>query len=194
MDIILGSSSAPRKELLKQLKIPFKVVIPDINEEKKGKESPHEHVYRLAQEKAIAVEQKCKQHSFIITGDQILLCDDIIFGKPLTLEKSQKQLQYFSGKEAVFHSSLCLLNTKTNTFQTKVIATRIKFRSLSLEKIRRYAETELPLNCAGSFKAEGLGAALIKNIKSDDPYAIKGLPLLTLCSMLDREGFDVIMQ
>ena len=193
MQIILGSSSASRKSLLKQLKISFTVIDPDINEDEKDNESPQQHVYRLAQQKAIAVKQKCKQNSLIIAGDQILLCNDIIFGKPLTLENTQKQLQYFSGKLAIFYSSLCVLNTKTNSSQTKVITTEIQFRNLSLEKIHKYSEAKKPLNCAGSFKAEGLGAALITNIKSDDPYAIKGLPLLTLCSMLEKEGFDVIM-
>jgi MAF protein len=190
--IILGSSSTARKKVLSRLKIPFTTMSPDIPEVRGENETPSDFTLRLAIEKAKAIVKKTNANSIILSGDQILVCDNKIFGKPHTEEKAIEQLEFFSGKTAKFITSICLLRTSDREKQTLTTETIIKFKPLSDETIRKYINIESPLKCAGSFKAEGLGISLIEEIKSDDPYAILGVPLMHLCIMLKKFNFDVI--
>ena len=127
MNLILGSSSTPRKNVLKQLKIPFKTISPDIDESIKDGESPSKLTSRLSIEKAIAVKEKLKKPGVVIAGDQVLECNQKIFGKPLTKENAKKQLEFYSEKNACFFTSVCVFNTKNNHIQTVTCQTSLKF-------------------------------------------------------------------
>ena len=102
-----------------------------------------------------------------------------------------KQLADMRGREVVFHTGLCLLNTATSEAQRAGISTAVKFRNLTDAEIERYLQREDALNCAGSAKSEGLGIALLDYISGDDPNALVGLPLIALCAMLRQEGISV---
>jgi septum formation protein len=96
------------------------------------------------------------------------------------------------GKEVIFYTALCLLNSRTNRLQTRVVPYSIKFRELSDPQIEHYLSKEQPYHCAGSAKSEGLGVALIEWMKGDDPNALIGLPLIALVDMLLSEGVEII--
>ena len=190
---ILGSGSLTRKTVLSQLGIEFSTITPGIEEKMKRGLSVAENTALLAREKADAVQLKIKHDALILSGDQVLYCEDKIFGKPLTREMATYQLRTFSNKPARFITSICLLDTRSNNYQISTVETKIKFRDLSDREITNYIKKEKPFQCAGSFKAEGLGMALITSISSDDPYAILGIPLVKLNEMLINIGFNCLV-
>ena len=185
--LILASSSLYRRELLTRLQIPFEVISPDVDETPLAHEAPQDTALRLAQLKACAVAEKFP-NALIIGSDQVALLDKQQLGKPHTFEHAKKQLMAASGQSLVFHTALCLYNSRTKNMQAHVVPITIKFRTLSEGLIERYLEKEQPYNCAGSAKFEGLGIALIERFEGEDPNALIGLPLIALVDMLHKEG------
>jgi len=189
--LLLASSSRYRKELLLRLGIDFECQSPDIDESSQEDESPTELVSRLAENKARALQHK-HPHSLIIGSDQVATIDKHILTKPGNHENAVEQLKSSSGKNVIFLTGLCLLNTKTNACQIDVITYSVTFRTLSVEQIDRYLKREQPYDCAGSFKSEGLGISLFSKMEGNDPSALMGLPLIRLTDMLASEGLSVL--
>lgn len=190
-ELILGSSSESRRMALSQIGLKLKQISPDIDETARQGEQAKDLVTRLGKEKSIAVAKIAPKESLLITGDQVLECEGKIFGKPLTAENAIAQLNFFSGKKATFFTNICLMNNATDHLQSVTIATEMKFKDLSEDKITRYVEIEKPLKCAGSIKIEGLGVTLIEKVSCNDLHAILGMPLMHLCSMLEKESFKI---
>ena len=191
--LVLGSTSPYRKELLEKLNIPFDCDKPAIDETPLDGELPKALVERLAIEKAKAVARH-HPNALIIGSDQIALYKEEILGKPHTIENAIKQLQSFSGQKVTFLTSLCLYNSETNQFKVIVEPFNVHFKQLSKAQIAYYVETEKPLNCAGSFKSEGLGISLFEKLQGDDPNTLIGLPLIKLTELLSEFGIDVLKQ
>ncbi len=189
MNLILASSSPFRRAVLSKLQLPFEQFSPDIDESQRAQELVQDMVLRLALEKAQAVSVRFNHH-FIISSDQVAVCKHTILGKPGNYEKALQQLQFQSGEEVIFYTSLVLLNSVDNSYQQHLAETVVSFRELTLSQIKNYLKKDQPYNCAGSFKSESLGAALFRSIKTDDPDALLGLPLLSLVEMLSRVGLD----
>lgn len=190
-DIILGSSSSYRKSLLNRLSIQFNTVSPNIDESTLPDEMAEQLVKRLTLEKAkaVAVNNPC---SLIITSDQVAVLKGEILGKPGNTVAACDQLSRASGQCVTFLTGLCLLNSYSGQHQIDVIPYSVYFRDLNDHQILAYVEKEQPLDCAGSFKSEGLGIALFHKMEGDDPTALIGLPLIRLVSMLKQEGVDVL--
>ncbi len=188
--LILGSGSAYRKELLARLRLPFEVVVPDIDESPLPAETPPQTALRLAQAKASAIASRVGP-ALIIGSDQVATLDGLQIGKPGTHERALAQLQIMRGREVVFHTALCLLDSRPAApmpLQIENIQTTVLFRDLSDAELDAYLRIEQPYDCAGSAKNEGLGIALIASIISTDPSALTGLPLIALTSMLRNTG------
>ncbi len=190
-NIILGSSSPFRKELLSRLGLPFRIDSPDIEESHRPGETPQELVERLARAKAEAVGAKYP-NALIIGSDQVACNNGAILGKPGDRESAIQQLSEASGQCVTFYTGLCLLNTATANAQVVCEPFHIYFRPLEREQIERYLDAEEPYNCAGSFKSEGLGIALSERLEGDDHNALIGLPLIRLIAMLENEGVRVV--
>jgi len=188
--IILGSTSPFRKLLLDKLHIPFIQDAPEIDETPLLNEKPKEMVLRLALKKAKVFTEKYPEH-IIITSDQCAVFNDKPIGKPHTLENAIKQLQQFSDNAITFYTGLVVSNTQTGDFFQYTDTTTVHFRKLSNNVIQNYLEIEQPLNCAGSFKSEGLGITLFKEIESRDPNALIGLPLIALTDIFYEMGFEL---
>jgi MAF protein len=189
--LILASSSRYRAELLRKLGLPFETVSPDIDEARRPGESPEALVLRLAEEKARAVGSQTAD-PLIIGSDQVAVSEGEILGKPGTEERARAQLARLAGKPVLFYTGLCLLDAESAHAQTAVVLTAVTFRDLTPEEIRNYVERERPVDCAGSFKSEGLGIALFESIEGPDPNALIGLPLIELCRMLRAVGVSVL--
>ncbi|HHH46854.1 MAG TPA: septum formation inhibitor Maf [Thiotrichales bacterium] len=187
--IILGSSSPFRRELLARLGLPFESVSPDIDESMLPGESPEAHVRRLSREKALAIAVDAP--ALVIGSDQVAVCEGEVLGKPGSHERAREQLRRLSGRCVLFHTGLCLRDTRTGELQEDSVATEVRFRGLSDEEIERYLRREQPYGCAGSFKSEGLGISLFESVRSDDPTALIGLPLIRLCEFLRRCGIAI---
>lgn len=187
--LILGSSSPARKGLLTQLKVPFTVDIPDVDETPLASEQPFDLVKRLAEAKATRVAER-HPSSLIIGCDQVGVLENVILGKPLSFENAVKQLHFKSGKMVRFFTAICLLDTRNGTQQSAVEIYDVYMRHLSEEIIKNYLKKEKPYHCAGSIQVEGLGIALIDKLQGDDYTALIGLPLIRLTQMLENVGFD----
>jgi len=187
LPLILASTSLFRRELLSRLQLPFLVVAPEADETPLPNEDPVVTAERLAVSKARAVAGKYPS-ALIIGSDQIAFCGNQRFGKPGTRQNAIAQLQRMRGQEVIFHTGLCLMNSVTGQLQVSGVPTEVRFRDYSDEEIIHYLDREDVLNCAGSAKSEGLGVTLLERMRSDDPTALVGLPLIALCRMLRAEG------
>ena len=191
MQIILGSTSPYRKELLGRLGLAFESAAPDIDETRLTDEMPQALVARLAEEKAKAVAENYAD-SLIIGSDQVAVLNNEVLGKPGNHEKAVSQLEKASGETVTFYTGLCLYNTATKNLQLDVVPFKVFFRKLTRDQIEQYLKAEQPYNCAGSFKSEGLGVVLFERLEGEDPSALIGLPLIRLCRMLEQEGVKII--
>ncbi len=193
IDLVLGSTSRYRAELLRRLTPHFRQAAQDVDESRQPGEAPPALAARLARAKAEAVAQR-HPGAVVIGSDQVASLDDKILGKPGSAERARAQLTACSGRQVQFHTALCVLDTRVAPSQVhaEVDLTEVQFRELEAADIARYIKREQPLDCAGSFKSEGLGIALFERIASDDPSALIGLPMIALCRLLRRAGIDVL--
>lgn len=185
--LVLGSTSRYRAELLRRLYPEFGQRAPGVDEAPLPDETPRERALRLAIAKARAAADGLED-ALVIGSDQVAELAGVVLDKPGTPERARAQLTASSGHEVHFHTALCLHDTRTGQDRVHVDHTVVRFRSLSAEEIARYVEREQPLDCAGSFKCEGLGISLFERIDNQDPSALIGLPLIALTRLLREAG------
>ncbi len=191
IDLVLGSTSRYRRELLTRITRNFRVVAPEVDEQRMPHESPRALAVRLARTKAVAVATKCPG-AVVIGSDQVAELDGDALGKPGSVDNAIAQLTRCSGRDVVFHSALCVVDGRAAPLTFEIVdTTRVRFRALARVEIARYVDTEKPLDCAGAFKSEGLGIALFESIDSNDPTGLVGLPLIALCALLRRAGIEI---
>ncbi|WP_395343476.1 Maf family protein [Ningiella sp. W23] len=196
-ELILASSSVYRAKLLKQLQLSFKQYSPNIDESIKAHESAPELAARLSLEKAQSLACHYSQ-SIIIASDQVACAlneqgeDDRIFGKPHTKENAIEQLSFCSAKTVRFYTGLQLLHSASGKTWSALESFDVKFRALDRAQLSTYVDNEDVLDCAGSFKSEGLGVALFESFNGRDHNALIGLPLIALVDGLEYFGIDVL--
>jgi septum formation protein len=185
--LILASTSRYRRELLTRLQLAFDAMAPGVDEAPRPLETPLGLAVRLAHAKAEAVA-RAHPGSVVIGSDQVAELDRKALGKPHTHERAMAQLRNCSGREVLFHTAVCVIDTEgaAHPFLDRTV---VRFRHLGDAEIERYLRAETPYDCAGSFKSEGLGASLFESIDNRDPTALIGLPLIELASVLRRCGF-----
>jgi septum formation protein len=188
--IVLGSTSRYRAGLLQRLVADFEQCAPGTDESLLAGETPAGRALRLAIAKAEAAANGWHD-ALVIGSDQVAELDGMILDKPGTAERAHAQLVASSGREVHFHTALCLLDLRDGHRHTHVDHTRVHFRHLSAPEITRYIERERPLDCAGSFKCEGLGISLFERIDNHDPSALIGLPLIALARLLREAGIEL---
>ncbi len=191
MKLVLASTSPFRKTLLERLQVDFVCDSPDIDESPLEAESVENMVVRLAQLKAEKVADQYPD-ALIIGSDQSAELDGKSLSKPGNFDNAVKQLQRASGRQIVFQTGLCLLNTRSGKAQTACVPYTVVFKPLTQNMIEHYLHKEQPYNCAGSFRSEGLGIALFEKFEGEDPNALVGLPLIKLIAMLEHEGFNIL--
>ncbi|MHB8911878.1 MAG: Maf family protein [Lysobacter sp.] len=187
--LILASTSVYRRELLARLRLPFDIVRPDSDETALPGEAPLALVQRLAEAKAATVAALHPQ-AWVIGSDQVAELDGQALGKPGGRDAAIVQLVAMSGRAVRFRTGVCL--SRAGSASRAVLdTTTVRFRVLAAGEIARYIDAEQPYDCAGSFKAEGLGIALFDAIESRDPTALVGLPLIATAELLRGAGFAV---
>lgn len=193
LPLILASASLYRQQQLKTLNIPFQTAPANIEENQQTNEAFEAMAGRLSQQKAHATAHRFPQH-LIIGSDQVATQGTSLLRKPGNVNQAFKQLRLASGNAVVFHTGLALLNTQTGHCQQSVETVKVSFRHLTDAQIETYLSLEQPFDCAGSFKAEGLGISLIAKIECRDFNALIGLPLMALVDMLENEGITLPLQ
>lgn len=189
--LILGSSSRYRQELLQRLRLPFDVVAPEVDETPSAQETPREIALRLALAKANAVSKRFPE-AVVIGSDQVADLNGEPLGKPGTHQRATAQLRMMRGQTVVFQTALAVTCLATGFSQVDLAAVKVTFRDLTDGEIEAYLVAEQPYDCAGSAKSEGLGIALLEAIDSDDPTALVGLPLIRTCRMLRAAGIKIL--
>lgn len=189
--LILGSTSAYRRELLERLRFPFEVAAPDVDETPQTGERPPELARRLALAKARAVA-RLHPSALVIGSDQVADLGGEPLGKPGTHERATEQLRRMRGRTVIFQTAVAVVCLESGFEQLDLAPVRVRFRDLSDAEIEFYLRAETPYDCAGSAKSEGLGIALLDSIESDDPTALVGLPLIRTTRMLRAAGLSLL--
>lgn len=172
----------------------FECVAPGIEETRRDAETGLELVSRLALAKARAVAAR-RPEAWVIGSDQAaLLTNDgveIVLGKPGSTHRCIEMLRACSGSTVVYRTGVAVVRQVDASVHQFLDTTRVKFRVLDQPTIERYVAREMPLDCAGGFKSEALGISLCDSIESEDPSALIGLPLIRLCTVLRRVGYQI---
>jgi len=184
--IVLASTSSYRRELLQRLRLPFSVQAPRVDEQALPGETPRATACRLALAKAKAVAAD-RPGAIVIGSDQVADVDGEALSKPGTHDAALAQLTLMQGREVVFHTALAVVGP-SGEHQVVDVPTAVRFRVLPAAQLDAYLRAEQPYDCAGAAKIESLGITLLESVRSDDPTALIGLPLIRLTSMLAACG------
>lgn len=190
--IVLASTSPYRRQLLEQLQIPFVAAAPDFAEQIEQTIDAPLLVQHLALGKAQSLEAQYPD-ALIIGSDQIFVDPQgLAIGKPGNQEQAFLQLQQMVGRTHTFYTGLVLFDSRTGVVSSDVATFSVTLRPLSDVQILNYLQREQPFDCAGSFKIEGLGIALMERLEGEDYNALIGLPLIKLVAMLAEAGVNVL--
>jgi septum formation protein len=185
--LVLASGSRYRRQLLTRLGLPFESSVPDIDETPEPGELPAALAARLALAKATRIR---RADAIVVGSDQVAALDGRPLGKPGSHQAAVDQLVACQGREVVFHTAVCVSTDQGATINEHVDLTRVRFRQRSRAELSRYLDREPAYDCAGGFKAEGLGIVLFEAVESHDPTALIGLPLIWLADALRTAGLD----
>lgn len=192
--IILASSSPRRQEILKLLNIPFKVIIPNIDETISSAIEPEEIPEFLAREKVTAVIHSLPPQQeilWILGADTIILKEGKIFGKPDSRAQAEAFLREFSGKTHQVITSVVLYNGRKKTFVSKNAVTKVTFSELSDKEINWYLDTEEWHRAAGGYRIQSLASCFIKSIEGTQS-CVTGLPIFELYDMFKEQGYSLL--
>jgi septum formation protein len=191
--LVLASTSPYRLQLLRQLGLEFRAAAPQFVEQFEPGVAPELLVRHQALQKAQSLAGLFPE-SLIIGADQVFV--DVrhrVLGKPGSVEQAVAQLLEMQGGEHTFYTGVAVYDSASGAYQAGCETYRVSLRSLSEEQIRRYVARDNPVDCAGSFKIEGLGIALMAKLAGDDYTALIGLPLIRLVKMLGHFDVDVLL-
>ena len=186
--IVLASTSPYRRELLARLRLPFTVMAPEVDETPQGDEAPMETARRLALAKARAVASGDPE-ALVIGSDQVADLDGRALSKPGSHAAALDQLRALRGHDVVFHTAVAVVHG--GRAEVDEIPTAVRFRALEDAALERYLRADTPYDCAGAARVESLGIALLEHVRSEDPTALIGLPLICVTRLLGRYGVDV---
>jgi septum formation protein len=188
--LILASGSRYRRELLGRLGLPFEVQSPGTDESELAGEPPAERALRLALAKALALSAS-HPDAVLIGADQVGVCGGALLHKPGNAARCAAQLRQLSGNKAEFYTAVAIAGPAQAAPLQFLDTTTVEFRPLSEAEILRYVAAEQPFDCAGGFRAEGLGIGLFKRLQSEDPTGLIGLPLIGLAAALRSRGYTL---
>ncbi len=190
MDIILASGSPRRKQLLEMLGVKNMKVIPAVGEEKAEKwNTPGELVMMLASQKGSEVAGKCGFDDVVIAADTVVWVNDRVFGKPHSEDEAYDMLRTLSGNCHEVYTGVWV--KRGDRVLCRYEVSRVHFRELSDSEIRSYISNGEPMDKAGAYGAQGLGALFVSGIQGDF-FNVMGLPLCTLGEMLKEQGVGLL--
>ncbi|PTY36637.1 septum formation protein Maf [Saccharospirillum sp. MSK14-1] len=186
--LLLASTSKYRAERLASLGLSFTQAAPHCDESPLPGELPDALALRLAHNKAQSLSGEFPDHVIIGSDQTAAAPDGSLLSKPGTRERACHQLLACSGQAVTFYSGVALAGPVQDAW---LVTTEVRFRRLTRREVERYVAAEQPLDCAGSFKAEALGITLFDWIRSDDPNALIGLPLISLAQRLRQSNYQL---
>ena len=191
MEIILASQSPRRKELLTRIGLTFRISSPDVDETVEPGLSPADTVETLSLRKARAAAKNARPDELIIAADTVVALDDDVLGKPRDGDDAFAMLSALSGREHRVYTGVTVL--RGDRAVTEHEETAVAFRELSPDEIRGYIATGEPLDKAGAYGIQGVGALLVSGIRGD--YSnVMGLPVFRLGRILRDFGLDLLQR
>ena len=188
--IILASASPRRKEILEKTGLKFKVDASDYEEEINYSLRPHELARFLSREKAKAIVNKYT-NALIIAADTFIVFKDKILGKPHTEEEAKRMLNMLNNNTHSVITGFTIIDTNDNKKLSGSVETKVCFKKLTMKEIESYIKSKEPLDKAGAYAIQGLGAVIVKKIEGDY-FNVMGLPLSTLMESLKKFGIYVL--
>lgn len=184
--IILASSSPRRRELLSGCGLTFEILSPDIDEQSRDGESPKDLVERLACEKGCCISEK-HQDAWVIAADTIVVQDSKILGKPVDRSDAAQMLDSLQGRWHRVWGGVAILNQQRGIQQVSSYESSVFMQTLTASEIQSYIDTGEPMDKAGSYAIQGIGAALIGEVKGSYTNIV-GLNLPAVIEQLKRLG------
>ncbi len=188
--IILASTSPRRKELFAKLRLPFITEAPDYEEDMTLKIPPLKLAKVLSSGKALSVAKNHKS-GIIIGADTFVVLNNKLLGKPKSEADARWMLSSLSGKRVDILTGLTIIDVAHNKKVSLTDVTKVYIKKLSSSEINNYIASGEPMDKAGAFAIQELGAVLIKRIEGDFMGSL-GLPLFTLAKELKKMGVDVL--
>jgi septum formation protein len=187
MQIILASGSPRRNELFSWFGLDFETKVPEIDESIQKGEVPGEYCSRISRDKAASIGHAYRQ-ALIIAADTVVVVRGKILGKPADASDACNQLRLLQGAMHEVYTGYTITHETRST--TRVIRTRVYFRSMSDEEITWYISTGEPMDKAGSYGLQGIGSLFIESIEGSYTNVI-GLPMSDLYN--DLKGFGIAL-
>ncbi len=184
--IILASSSPRRRQLLEMLAIPFRVVVPDVDESRHSGEAPEPYVRRVARAKAAAVARRDRD-ALVLAADTSVVLDGELFGKPVDAADAVTMLGRLQGR--THHVLTAVAVAGAARVEEALDVSAVTFRRMETRDLERYVATGEPLDKAGAYAIQGLGAPLVERVDGDF-FGVMGLPLRLVLDLLARFGRD----
>ena len=188
--IILASASPRRREILSLTGLKFRVAPGDYEEDMDSGQEPHKLARSLSLEKARSVAGK-HQNALIIAADTFIVFRGRLLGKPHTAEEARRMLKMLNGREHSVITGFTIMDTDTGQKLSRSVETKVWFRKLDIKEIEAYIKSKEPLDKAGAYAIQGLGAAIVKKIEGDY-FNVVGLPLSALVEGLKKFGVFVL--
>lgn len=186
--MILASKSPRRKEILEAGRFKIEVKTQEI-EEISDKESIEDQIIDIAYKKAKIIAKDNKSE-YVLAADTVVIIDNKILGKPKDEKDAFNILRTLSGRKHIVITAYSFLNIEKNIKINSCDSTEVEFREISDEKIKWYIETKEPMDKAGAYGVQGLGAILVKKINGDF-YNVMGFPLSKFVADLERENISL---
>lgn len=188
--IYLASTSPRRKELLTKFNLPFEIISSEYEEDMTIQLPPKKLVRLLARGKARAAASRLST-GVVIAADTFVVLGDRFLGKPKSVLEAKKMLRTISGKVVQIVTGLTVVDLDKKKEICDVDVAEVKMKKMSPSEIVNYIKTKEPMDKAGAFAVQGIGAALVEWTKGDY-HGIMGLPLFKLAKNLGKLGIKVL--
>lgn len=192
--IILASSSPRRQEILKMLKIPFRVIIPNIDETLSSAIDLEQVPELLAREKVTAVIRSLpagQEIPWVLGADTIIIFENEVFGKPEDQSQAIEFLKRLQGHTHTVVTALVLYNGRNHITTSKICTTQVTFAPMTDQEIEWYVETGEWHGAAGGYRIQSLASCFIQKIEGSYSCVI-GLPIYELYDILKEQGYSIL--
>lgn len=188
--LILASASPRRQQLLQQLGLTFSVVPQDIDESKRADEAPLDYVQRMAFEKSAAAAQSAPDSAVVLGADTIVVCDEMVLGKPVGEADALRMLTLLSDREHQVYTAVCLHSGLR--FESALSESTVSFRAIGAAEATAYWQSGEPKGKAGAYGIQGLAGQFVKRLNGS--YSgVMGLPLYETASLLRQFGIACLL-
>lgn len=185
--LVLASTSPRRRELLESVGLSIEIMTPSADEDMLGGESPGEFASRVAFEKAASVSRGLGSGSVVIGADTIVVVDDIVLGKPSDESEAARMLGLLSGREHHVLTAFSILRPREELLHAEIVRTGVRVSELAASDIEGYIKTGEPMDKAGAYGIQGIGAFMVEGITGSYTNVV-GLPVPEVLRALTKLG------